>query len=62
MILFHTRGRLFRTFRAMGDFLQNFLSEGRLSERVQENPSTLLAQFSTRSAEEPRGRIGVGTD
>jgi len=44
---------LFRTSRAMGAFLQNLLSEDWLSERVQENQSTLIAQLSTGSAEEP---------
>jgi len=37
----------------MGAFLQNFLSKDWLSERVQENQSTLIAQLSTGSAEEP---------
>jgi hypothetical protein len=49
--------RLFRTFRATDTFLQNFLSEGWLSERVQENQLTLIAQLSTESAEEPPNRV-----
>ena len=49
----HTEFWLFRTFRAMGVFLQNFLSEDWLSERFQENQLTLIAQLSMESAEEP---------
>ncbi|GAC1391173.1 MAG: hypothetical protein NVS4B11_05310 [Ktedonobacteraceae bacterium] len=50
----HPEFWLFRTFRAMGAFLQNFLSEDWLSERVQENQLNPIAQLSTRSAEEPK--------